>query len=95
MKAPELLNFWEKLRSFIEKVQVNDQPGEEEKEIILSICEGWIKYGELSKPTQTDEQVIYANQKLVDFLNWYNETYDTDIPNCRIGEFNLSKKGKL
>ncbi len=37
---------------------------------------------------------FYANQKLVEFLNWYNEAYDADIPNSRIGQFNLSQNEK-
>jgi len=36
-------NFWQRLKAFIENVEVRDQPGEEEKQMILSVCEGYTK----------------------------------------------------
>lgn len=38
-KQEELpLNFWKRLYDFVENVQVNDLPGEEEKEMILHVA---------------------------------------------------------
>lgn len=39
---------------------------------------------------------FYANQKLIDFINWYNETNNIGqyISNSRIGQFNLSQNEK-
>ena len=36
-------NFWIRLKSFVINVQVNDQMSEEEKEMILNICDKRIK----------------------------------------------------
>ena len=32
-------NFFKRLKSFVENVQVNDMPSEEEKEMILYVCD--------------------------------------------------------
>lgn len=32
------INFWRRLEMFVKEVQVNDLPGEEEKEMILNVC---------------------------------------------------------
>ena len=32
------INFWKRLEMFVENVQVNDMPSEEEKEMILNVC---------------------------------------------------------
>jgi hypothetical protein len=39
-----------------------------------------------------DVMTIYANQKLAEFVDWYNETRGLHIPNSVIGQFNLSQK---
>ena len=36
-------NFWIRLKSFVSNVKVNDQMSEEEKEMILNICDKRIK----------------------------------------------------
>jgi len=35
--------FWERLKSFIADIETSDCPGEEEKEMILSVCEQQLK----------------------------------------------------
>lgn len=86
-------NFWIRLKSFIERVEVNDQPGEEEKQMILSICKGWEKFIKSQQIDLNHEKTIYANQKLVEFVSWLNDKDDVDsfIPNSWIGQFNLSQ----
>lgn len=32
------MNFWQRLHSFVENVQVNDAWSEEEKDVIINIC---------------------------------------------------------
>ena len=32
------LNFWSRLQSFVSDIQVNDMAGEEEKEMIINVC---------------------------------------------------------
>jgi len=36
------LNFWKRLYAFVENVEVNDLPGDEEKEMILSVAKRFI-----------------------------------------------------
>lgn len=38
MKEP-FKGFWERLRDFVKDIEVSDLPGEEEKEMILHVCE--------------------------------------------------------
>ena len=33
------INFWQRLKTFVENVQVNDMPSEEEKSMIIHICD--------------------------------------------------------
>lgn len=91
-KQKELPNFWQRLKTFIENVQVNDQPSEEEKQMILKICDGWIIFRQSQQNELDNEKVIYANQKLVEFVNFcnYDKKPEYHIPNSWIGKFNLN-----
>lgn len=54
-------NFWERLKSFIEKVEVNDQ--QEEKQIFLAICEAWVKFEVLTQSPKPDSTALIGDVK--------------------------------
>ncbi len=70
------------------------------KQYFACTCDEMYKRRELTDPTCficnneeaiEDVMTIYANQKLVEFINWYNDTNNIGqyITNSRIGQFNL------
>lgn len=50
-----------RLRNFISKVEVNDLPGEEEKEYLLRVADRLIKYQKLSVMTKGEREYLKQN----------------------------------
>ena len=50
-----------RLRNFISKVEVNDLPGEEEKEYLLHVADKLIKYQKLSVMTKSEKEYLKRN----------------------------------
>lgn len=50
-----------RLKNFISKVEVNDLPGEEEKEYLLHVANKLIRYQKLSVMTKSEKEYLKQN----------------------------------